>query len=59
MGRYYQHKNDENIIIKEGDKGSTLVIMDCKYYKSVSYGTRNDENSKRMNLRKSYKNSVL
>lgn len=28
-------KNDENIIIKEADKGSAVVIMDRDYYKSM------------------------
>ena len=28
-------KNDENIIIKEADKGSAVVIMDREYYKSL------------------------
>ena len=35
MGRHYKHKNDENIIIKEADKGSAVVIMDREYYKSL------------------------
>ena len=35
MWRHYQHKNDENIIIKEADKGSAVVIMKCEYYKSL------------------------
>ena len=49
--------------MQEAYKGRAVVIMDREYYKSlflpVLEKIRTMKNSKRMNLKKSYKNSVL
>ena len=37
-----RHSEDKSIVIKEADKGGSVVIMDSEHYKTMAYSTLND-----------------
>ena len=40
----FKLKNDNNLVIKEADKGSAVVLMDLEYYKNIALSMLNDNN---------------